>query len=252
MKLTATILLLGLIWLAPERGHSQSLDDSRGGAIEIPDSGSSSGNAGRRSFQPRVGRKAAEKYMAPNRRMAADDSNDVVEVPSRTSPSQSSSSGDDSHYMAIHVGSFVSDSTYKWGDRDQQSDTGRLNVGVTYRVGEWVNSMDMNIRVDYAGFELSEGRANKLSFLPVIMFPDANSRFPLYFGIGAGLGVFVNQISNESPLSIDYQVLAGVRFMDVFEGAGFFLEAGMKNHFLLLSDGQFNGTFVTAGTVFTF
>lgn len=84
------------------------------------------------------------------------------------------------------------------------------------------------------------------------MFPDASSKFPLYFGVGAGLGVFVKQLSGESAMSLDYQVLAGARFFDLFNNAGFFLEAGLKNHMHMLSDGQFNGTFVAAGSVFTF
>jgi hypothetical protein len=149
------------------------------------------------------------------------------------------------------MGTYVSDTAYKWG-MDNQSEVGDVNAGVTYRVGEWVNSMDLGIRIDFSSYGLEAGRAGKLSFLPVITFPDASSRFPLYFGAGLGLGIFTTQISGESALALDYQLFMGVRFFEIFQNAGFFLEAGMKNHVHLVSDGQFNGTFVTLGPVFTF
>jgi hypothetical protein len=51
---------------------------------------------------------------------------------------------------------------------------------------------------------------------------------------------------------LDYQLIAGARFFDVFENAGFFIESGLKNHLQLWDQGQFNGTFLSAGAVFTF
>lgn len=195
------------------------------------------------TFKPEVGRKAAEKYMAPKGGREASG----TPVQSRA---VASSRGD--HYLALHVGGYISDNSYKWGGSEKSENVGKLNSGVTYRVGEWVNSMDLFVRIDFSTFALNEGRATKLSFLPIVAFPDSNSRFPLYFGGGIGPGVFVNQISSESSLSLDYQLLGGARFFDLIGNAGFFFEAGLKNHLFLLSDGQFNGTFATAGSVFTF
>jgi hypothetical protein len=53
-------------------------------------------------------------------------------------------------------------------------------------------------------------------------------------------------------LSIDYTLFAGVRFFDLYRSTGAFIEAGLKNHFLLLADGQFNGYFISIGGIFTF
>jgi hypothetical protein len=189
-----------------------------------------------------VGRKAAEKYMSPHRAVASNGG----------SSAGSSLMTSDSHYLAVHIGSFISDNAYKWGGKETASDVGRLNMGISYRIGEWVNSMDLLIRVDFSQYSLAEGRANKLSFLPVITFPDAASKFPLYFGAGLGGGIFMNQIAQESALSLDYQLLAGARFFDLFGNTGLFVEGGLKNHFLLLSDGQYNGAFATVGGLFTF
>lgn len=154
-------------------------------------------------------------------------------------------------YLGLHVGGFLSQEQYKWGTNNG-NDLGRLNLGVDYRVGEWVRSMDLLMRVDFFSFSLNEGDAYKLSFLPMLVFPDAASHFPLYFGAGAGLGIFLKQIRGQSALSFDYQVVVGARFFNVFENVGFSVETGLKNQIHLLSQGQFNSVFLTVGTVFTF
>jgi hypothetical protein len=125
-------------------------------------------------------------------------------------------------------------------------------MGVTYRVGEWVNSMDLGFRAEYTTYHVDNKSAAKLSFMPVITFPDAAARFPLYFGAGLGLGIFTTQLDGESALSLDYSLFLGTRFFDIFRNVGFFLEFGLKNHLFLTSDGQFNGVFVAMGPAFTF
>lgn len=230
-----------------------SQDDGLG-AVEVNDAPTYTQPAPtyqRNSGRPVVGRRAAAKYM-PTR-----NPNQAVEIVDESNPSSSPAmsnegSSGDSRYLAIHIGGYVSDTAYKWGSPNSEGDVGKLNLGVTYRLGEWINTADFAMRVDYSTYDVQGRSASKLSFVPVILFPDANSKFPLYFGVGAGLGVFVKQLGGESALALDYQLLLGARFFDLFNNAGFFIEAGMKNHLKLLSDGQFNGTFVTVGSVFTF
>lgn len=154
-------------------------------------------------------------------------------------------------YLTLHIGTFVDEGVYKWGVGNSD-DVGQLNFGVSYKVGEWVNSMDLLFRADFTTYTLGNGRAQKLSLLPMITFPDANSRFPLYFGGGLGPGIFFKQIDDEGSLSLDYQLVAGARFFDVLNSIGFMFETGIKNHILLLSDGQYNGVFINLGTVFAF
>lgn len=259
------------VWLGTSELRAQTYEDGYG-AVEITESNSARGRSptlersyrtsSQRQLRPgdRVGRRysqapdesaqdetdtgrdAAQKYMRPRR------PSDGEGTEGRR-PSQASS---DAHYLAVHGGVFVSDTAYKWSRPDQQDNIGTWNFGVTYRVGEWVNSMDLNLRVDLARIAPSAGPTTKLSFLPVVTFPDAGSRFPLYFGIGAGLGIFTNQIDGESSLTLDYQLLAGARFFNLWGQTGLFVEGGLKNSLFLLSDGQFNATFVAGGLVFTF
>jgi len=183
-----------------------------------------------------VGAKAATKFFKKDQ---------------ETSRSPSEISSED-HFLAIHLGTFVDSDAYVWGDSEHADDPGKLNLGVTYRIGEWTNTMDLLFRVDFINYELLDGKPMKMSLLPMILFPDATSKFPLYFGAGIGPGVFFKQLPRESSVSLDYQLIAGARAFDLIENTGFFIETGLKNHLHLLSDGQFNGVFVSAGAIFTF
>lgn len=182
-----------------------------------------------------TGAKAAAKYFEPRRE-----------------PSQSTSSASTDHYLSVYVGNHLSSDSYLWGTGGG-SDTGKFIGGLAYRFDEWVNAGDKLVKVDFASYEFVGGeRATKMSILYAISFPDASSRFPFYFGAGAGPGVFFKQLSSESSVSVDYQLFLGLRFMNLFQSAGLFMEAGFRNHILLLSDGQFNGSYLTTGAVFTF
>lgn len=261
-SLVSSSFLLGLTTfsfvtttLTSQSANAQTFQDGQQ-AVEITDQGTTVNTPTRnrpsqglrKGFSPRVGRQAAAKYMSPKRPDEADTENEN-EASHDRSPA-AAGSGD--HYLALHVGWFVNDNAYKWGAPDNQTNVGRYNFGVTYRFGEWVNSMDLLFRFDVSKINLAEGGVTKFSILPIVTFPDASSRFPLYFGAGLGLGVFGTQIAGESALSIDYQLLAGARFFNVWDQTGLFVEGGIKNHLFLLSDGQFNGTFIATGLVFTF
>jgi hypothetical protein len=186
--------------------------------------------------EPVVGRKAAEKYFK-------------VQVDQRT-PASNSANTD--HFMAIAFSVFLNEESFAWGGTRNVEDIGVVSFGVTYRVGEWKNSMDLLFRGEWQSFELPERDAAKLSFMPMLQFPEASSGFPLYFGLGAGVGVFTKQVSGESDISLDYQLFGGARWFNLFKNAGVFSEFGLKNHYHVLSSGQMNSLFLSLGSVFTF
>lgn len=204
---------------------------------------------------PRVGRGAAAKYFEKRAPDAAEEPPIYIEEAGGSENLPQNSAGPSDHYLALHFGKMMSSTAYEWGSGNKQTDVGNFTAGVTYRVGEWRNSMDLNIRIDFIEYEVAgdgEPKPLKMSLLPLITFPDAASKFPLYFGFGVGPGVFFRQTDREASLSLDYQLIAGTRFFDVVENAGFFIETGLKNHLHLWNSGQFNGTFLAAGAVFTF
>lgn len=198
--------------------------------------------------RPRVGKSAAARYFAERNRTSEKTSD---EDESDRRPGSSTSPSNAARYLGLHLGTYLDEDVYKWGANSNKN-VGKLNVGVSYRMGEWVKSMDLLLRVDFSTFEFKEGRALKMSMLPLVSFPDAKSGFPLYFGGGAGVGVFFKQVRDESSLSFDYQVVTGLRLFNLIGMTGLTLEAGLKNHVLLLSDGQYNGVFVALGSVFNF
>lgn len=187
---------------------------------------------------PVVGNKAAEGYFKKRK------SSSSVQARKRRRPV-----GD--HLLMFHLGGFLKDDSYAWGGKGNEN-IGDMSMGLTYQMGEWVNSTDFMLRIDFSGFELPEGKASKMTIMPMITFPDAKSNFPLYFGGGVGVGIFYKQVGGESNLSLDYSLLAGLKFNNVFENMGVFVESGVKNHVLLLSTGQFNSVFLNAGTIFSF
>lgn len=182
----------------------------------------------------RVGRQAAAEYFQNN---------------SATSASNGASGGD--NFMMIDYGAFTKSEAYQWPLTGPKKSVAKATYGITYFLSEW-NSLDLNLRADFNEFLINQERLVKISFLPLITFPRIETRFPIYFGMGAGLGVFFKQIDSESNLSFDYQLVTGVRMMDLLNGMGFFVEYGLKNHLHLLSDGQLNATAVTGGAVFSF
>ncbi len=181
-----------------------------------------------------TGKKAADKYMIRD-----------VEGP------VSNSGGSESHFLALHIGPYVDSQVHNWGAKDKDNE-GKYTAAVTYRVGEWVNSTDFLVRVGWQSVEINDNSTSKISLMPIVAFPDSRAKFPLYFGAGLGLGVFLDQVDDESSLSLDYTILLGTRFFNVFDTVGIMLEVGIDNHIFLTSKGQFSGTYVALGTVFEF
>lgn len=86
---------------------------------------------------PVVGRKAAAQYF-----QKAEPTNTTVY------------GGASDRYLALHAGRYMGTQSYEWGKNGQEDDVGGNTFGVTYRVGEWQRSMDLNLRIDYAEYTL--------------------------------------------------------------------------------------------------
>lgn len=155
------------------------------------------------------------------------------------------------NFLMLLAGPYVNSASYAWKGSDKRTGIARNSYGVTYLFDQWHN-IDTNIRIDFTDFQIDDDRLLKMSLMPLWTFPMVETKFPLYFGIGAGLGVFFKQVEQESNISLDYQLVTGLRFPDLLENAGFVVEFGMKNHVHVLSDGQLNATALSIGVVFSF
>jgi hypothetical protein len=196
---------------------------------------------------PKVGRSAAAKYF-----QAQSKSQEYTADEPQRSPSSIEALTDQEHYLAVGLGSFTQTDSYNWGSSKKEEQIGKYGIDMTYRLAQEGYLFDQALRVSYNEFKPVNERATKLSIMYAMTLPDAGSKFPLYFGLAAGPGVFLKQIEGESYLSFDYQLFLGLRLFNVFEKTGFYIESGVRNHLLITSDGQLNGTFISAGAVFTF
>ncbi len=196
---------------------------------------------------PKVGKSAAAKYF-----QAKGISNESDMENRDRHPSSIESLGDQEHYLAVGIGSFTQTDSYNWGQSTKEEDVGKFGIDMTYRLAQEGYLFDQALRVSYNEFKAVGERATKLSFMYAMTLPDAGSKFPLYFGLAAGPGVFLKQLSGESALSLDYQLFLGLRLFNLLDKTGFYVEGGMRNHLHLATDGQLNGTFISAGAVFTF
>ncbi len=200
---------------------------------------------------PQFGKAKSDQYFIQRKRKVANIVN-VKDDPHNVAPVAQRAPESATHYLALQAGFFIDDKAHRWGEKSTDTDIGKWNLGVTYQIGEWVNSMDLHFRADFQSFKVDGESANKMSLMSLVTFPDVRSGFPLYFGAGAGVGIFFDQVDDESSLSFDYQLVLGGRLLNVYESIGLIAEAGVKNHIFLTSKGQFNGYFFTTGAIFNF
>lgn len=209
---------------------------------------------------PKVGKKAAAKYFqARNQDYEPGTEPRVEPKPARRNPAQNSEPQDgglgrEDHYLTFGLGTYTQSDVYNWGASGKEENIAKFGVEMSYRLtlAEEGSLFDHSMRVAYNEFKPHDERTSKLSFLYSLTLPDASSQFPLYFGVAAGPGIFLKQIGSESFMSLDYQLFLGIRLFNIYGNTGFYLEGGLRNHVQLFSDGQLNGTFVSAGGVFTF
>jgi hypothetical protein len=168
------------------------------------------------------------------------------------SPDDEKTTGAPEHFLAVHAGGFFSSDSYSWGSTNHTPNPGRLQGGVTYKLSPFGHAADWVVRGDFIGYQFNDGTALNFSVLPMLIFPDVATTFPLYFGLGFGPGVFFQQIDNLSTLSFNYELVAGARFFNIIGSTGFFVETGLKNEIHILSQGQFNGFFLSVGALFVF
>lgn len=190
---------------------------------------------------PKVGRDAAAKYFQKNPSAQAENYRQLA----------SETLSAEERYLMFGASLHTKSDSFNWGRINKESDVGKWGVDMTYRL-ETTSLIDYSLRVSYNEYSAFNQRANKLSFMYAVMLPDAASKFPLYFGAAAGPGVFLTQLSDESAVSLDYQLFLGLRIFNMFDTTGFYIEGGMKNHLQLTSDGQVNGTYIAGGAIFTF
>ena len=81
--------------------------------------------------------------------------------------------------------------------------------------------MDLLFRADFNSWDFPEKKPVKLSLMPLVVFPDANSEFPLYFGGGAIIAPFCVSILHIPVFTIAGPAMFGT-FMTSIAGVFFY------------------------------
>lgn len=154
-------------------------------------------------------------------------------------------------YLNFYLYNSIKDKSYSWGEGGQNQLL-KWNIGVSYKWDNFGNYGDSIFKVKISSFKIKEKSILKNSLLFGVSFPDIDSGFPFYFGASIGAGMFFNQLPGESVLSLDYQTYLGLRFINIYDSMGVFVEWGLDNHFLLLSSGQYDNIYLAVGLSFVF
>jgi hypothetical protein len=146
--------------------------------------------------------------------------------------------------IGLTFGSLVQSESYNW----TTGDVGGWSLEASYMNAE-EGYLAQGYHLEMQKFSADNQELTKLSFLFSLTFPRRLS-FPVYLGVAVGPGFFMQQQEGESEFTIDYKAYLGLRLNQ--NHGQYFVQAGVKNHLHVLSDGQFIGWFVSSGVAYKF
>ena len=90
---------------------------------------------------------------------------------------------------------------------------------------------DLNIQFSFSSLQLDRQKALLLEVMPQLSFPEMRSAFPIYLGLGIGLGFYPRNIIRKKPsLSLSGEFFAGLRFLNLYHNLGFSSEINLRMH----------------------
>lgn len=193
-----------------------------------------------------TGRAAAAKYFSKDvrqlKRAPAQSSSIRVKKTSSSSTKAKSSPFKGSHRLGLTGGAYM---------ESQKSELGAgWGFALDYQdVGLPTDFLVHGYHLGLHSFEQAGKTIQNLSFLWSFRFPKEHLS-PLYVGLAVGPGYFVKQTEESSWLSITGRGFLGLRLAQ--KRSQFFIEAGINNHYLVLSRGHYENWFINSGVSFTF
>ena len=189
-----------------------------------------------------TGRAAAAKYFASEiKALDIESSQSQSRVPASTVTTQG---------LGRRIGVFAGAFSQSPRDSSSQQSIGGWAVRFDYQRDAKPGSyFTKGYQLALQKFRLAGEELSNVAFLWSFRFPK-EVVFPVYVGVAFGPGVFTRQARDVSWLSFDTKAFAGFR-LDAGVGK-FYLEGGVKNQFLVLSSGQYQGWFVSSGVAYAF
>lgn len=91
---------------------------------------------------------------------------------------------------------------------------------------------DVHLRASVVSTQMKRGKALFFELNPLILFPEQQTRFPLYLGLGLGLGFSpFYLVEGRSPFSLQAPFLFGLRFFNLYHNLGAGGEISLKVHY---------------------
>ena len=91
---------------------------------------------------------------------------------------------------------------------------------------------DVDLQVTVFSSKMINRRALLLEITPRISVPEVRTTFPVYVGIGTGFGFYPRYIVQKIPsFSVNCQLFAGLRFLDLYHNLGFSAELNLRMHY---------------------
>ena len=153
--------------------------------------------------------------------------------------------------MVLYGGSsFYSDSTAKDFKGKPFSS---LIVGFRQPLWEVLQMGDFSLKTEIQNFRLKTGRVTQINITPLFSMPEARSKFPVYVGLGLGFGFYPHFILTGKPaLSLNGQLFAGLRLLNLYENLGLNGEAALHMHVPLKEKELYMETIGSLGLLFSF
>lgn len=95
-------------------------------------------------------------------------------------------------------------------------------------IGGWG---DLNLQVAIGASQMERQGAFFIEITPRITVPEVRTAFPLYLGLGVGLGFYPRYIlQDQAYQSLNSQFFVGLRLFDIYHNLGLLAELNLKVH----------------------
>ena len=112
-------------------------------------------------------------------------------------------------------------------------------LSFTQNVREIKDLGDVQLRASLLASQLEEGKEVSLELSALLTFPEIRSQFPIFFGMGFGLGFYPFYILEDIPsFSFHSPFLLGIRLFEIYHNLGVGAELNLRIHFPM-SERQF-------------
>ena len=126
-------------------------------------------------------------------------------------------------------------------------------IGFQQQIKEVPDMGDFNLKAELQNFRLNKDRATQINITPIFSLPEIENGFPVYVGLGAGMGFYPYLILRNKPfLSLNAQFFVGLRLINFYKNLGLNAELLLHIHRPFLDNRLYMNTMGNLGVIFSF